>query len=231
LTDDPYEVLGVSRSASADDIRRAHRRWVRRLHPDVTAAARGTVDPDAGEMFLTVQLAYELLRDPIKRAAIDRALEAIDREGSARPPVREPHEAAAEVGGHRVPRSGETGSRTGEPGQASAPRHPSARSSPADAPREADAVEWLAAELDRLGRPAPPSPTDRRHTPVALMRACAAALRRSRRARMGTFAVTAAIGAGTSLWAYGWFVTTQACAAVLLLLVFALLPFLASSRN
>ena len=48
---------------------------------------------------------------------------------------------------------------------------------------------------------------------------------------MGTFAVTAAIGAGTSLWAYGWFVTTQACAAVLLLLVFALLPFLASSRN
>lgn len=62
---DPYEVLGVSRSASVDEIRIAYRKLARTHHPDVSTEA------DAHMKFIEVQEAYENLSDAEKRAAIE----------------------------------------------------------------------------------------------------------------------------------------------------------------
>lgn len=63
---DLYDVLGVGRDASADEIRKAYRRLARELHPDVSD------DPAAEERFKEVTGAYEILSDPDRRARYDR---------------------------------------------------------------------------------------------------------------------------------------------------------------
>ena len=63
---DPYEVLGVTRTASDDEIRAAYRALARTHHPDVSD------EPDAEAKFAEVQEAYEILSDAEKRAAYDR---------------------------------------------------------------------------------------------------------------------------------------------------------------
>jgi len=64
---DPYDVLGVARDASAQDVKKAFRALAMELHPDVNAH-----DPDAEEKFKEAAEANEILSDPERRATYDR---------------------------------------------------------------------------------------------------------------------------------------------------------------
>src|SRR5580658_2039123 len=63
---DYYEILGLTRSADADEVKRAYRKLARKFHPDVSK------EKNAEEKFKEVQEAYEVLRDTDKRAAYDQ---------------------------------------------------------------------------------------------------------------------------------------------------------------
>jgi DnaJ-class molecular chaperone len=75
MADDPYAILGVPRSATDEDIRRAFRKLAKELHPDINRS--GT-----DERFKKVSSAYEILGDPEKRSAFDRG--EIDGRGEPR---------------------------------------------------------------------------------------------------------------------------------------------------
>jgi len=74
---DPYDVLGVSKSASAADIKSAFRKLAKKLHPDANKH-----DPKAASRFAELNAAYEILGDAEKRKAFDRG--EIDAEGKPR---------------------------------------------------------------------------------------------------------------------------------------------------
>ena len=79
-TRDPYKLLGVSRGASRDEIRKAHRRLAREFHPDANPN-----DSSAEERFKDIQQAYEVLSDPVKRQEYDKKLRAPSGGGPNRP--------------------------------------------------------------------------------------------------------------------------------------------------
>lgn len=74
---DPYEVLGVKKNASAQDIKSAYRKLAKEFHPDLNPN-----DPIVEQRFKEVGQAYGLLSDPEKRAAFDRG--EINADGSQR---------------------------------------------------------------------------------------------------------------------------------------------------
>ena len=112
-SDTYYEILGVSSTAPQDEVRAKYRKLIQRIHPDLDGPAA---------LFRQVQEAYEVLSDPARRAAYDRALH-----GAGAPPPRqkaEPREAAtsrpAGHSGSGPGRPGPTGPSGGSAGQAKA---------------------------------------------------------------------------------------------------------------
>lgn len=76
---DPYAILGVSKTASADELRRAYRKLAKELHPDARPDDKASED-----RFKQVGQAFKLLSDPEKRARFDRG--EIDAGGNERAP-------------------------------------------------------------------------------------------------------------------------------------------------
>ena len=74
MANDPYQELGVSRSAGADDIRKSFRKLAKQLHPDQNPG-----DKAAEERFKRVSAAFDILGDPEKKAKFDRG--EIDADG------------------------------------------------------------------------------------------------------------------------------------------------------
>ena len=74
---DPYLVLGIPKSATADEVKKAYRKLAKKYHPD-----QNKTDPKAKEKFAEANSAYEILGDEKKRGQFDRG--EIDAEGKPR---------------------------------------------------------------------------------------------------------------------------------------------------
>jgi curved DNA-binding protein len=77
---DYYKVLGLTKAATQDDIKRVYRKLARKYHPDISK------EDNAEEQFKEVGEAYEVLKDPEKRAAYDQLGEDLQAQRDFRPP-------------------------------------------------------------------------------------------------------------------------------------------------
>ncbi len=81
MATDPYQILGVKKTATEAELRTAYRKLAKQHHPDLNPGK-----PEAAERFKRVSVAYDLLSDKEKRARFDRG--EIDAEGNERAPER-----------------------------------------------------------------------------------------------------------------------------------------------
>lgn len=81
MAEDLYSVLGVSKTANADEITKAYRKLAKKLHPDLNPG-----DEAAEEKFKQISHAYSILNDPEKRGRYDQG--EIDSAGQERPEAR-----------------------------------------------------------------------------------------------------------------------------------------------
>jgi curved DNA-binding protein len=93
---DPYATLGVSRSATAEEIKKAYRKLAKKLHPDVNPG-----DKKAEEKFKEVSAAFEVIGDPKKRALYDEFGEIALRPGFDEQKAREFQRYQQAAGGAR----------------------------------------------------------------------------------------------------------------------------------
>jgi curved DNA-binding protein len=93
-----YDILGVSRNASQQDIKKAFRLLARKLHPDVNGG-----DAGAEERFKEVHEAYQVLYDEETRKAYDIRLDNTGREPSGRPDNTAGARTRASSGGGAIP--------------------------------------------------------------------------------------------------------------------------------
>ncbi len=93
MSADPYQVLGVQREASQEEIQKTYRKLAKKLHPDLNPGNK-----KAEETFKEVSAAYDLLSDADKRARFDRG--EIDASGAERPRQRYYRDFAEGDGAH-----------------------------------------------------------------------------------------------------------------------------------
>ena len=91
---DYYEVLGVERNVSEEEVKRAYRKLAVKFHPD-----KNPEDPHAEDKFKEIGEAYDVLMDPDKRAAYDRLGHAAFTQGAARGGFHDPFDIFREVFG------------------------------------------------------------------------------------------------------------------------------------
>lgn len=102
MSDDPYSVLGVPRTATQEEIRKAYRKLAKKLHPDLNPG-------DAAKLaeFQAVSAANDLLGDPETRKRFDAG--EIDASGQERPERQYYHQYAGQDAGRRYDPGAETG--------------------------------------------------------------------------------------------------------------------------
>jgi DnaJ-class molecular chaperone len=102
MPNDPYDLLGLTKTASADDIKKAYRKLARSSHPDLHPD-----DAGAAARFQAISGAYDILKDPATRASYDAG--EIDGQGVQQPP-RQYYRDFASAGDPRYQPSGGFGS-------------------------------------------------------------------------------------------------------------------------
>ena len=81
MSEDPYSALGLAKTATADEIKKAYKRSARESHPDLNPG-----EPKAADRFKAAAAAHDLLKDPEQRGRFDRG--EIDAAGQERPERR-----------------------------------------------------------------------------------------------------------------------------------------------